>query len=66
MNTYLSEPEFKSQYIAAFLGAYMANRYDSDCQNWHKDEPYNNQPIEDAMILAECAWKSYLKMQQCQ
>lgn len=51
-----SEQDFKSQYIAAFLGAYMAGRYDSDCMNGHPNNPYDNQPVEDAKFLADCAW----------
>jgi hypothetical protein len=27
--------------------------------NGHPNEPYNNQPIEDAMFLADKAWEQY-------
>jgi len=58
----LDEKIFKSNYISTFLAANMANRYDDDCQNGHKGEPYNHQPIEDAVFLADCAWKTYLEL----
>ena len=34
----------------------MAQRYDSDCKNGHVGEPYDNQPVEDALFCAERAW----------
>jgi hypothetical protein len=57
-NSILKEVEFKTAYIASFLGAYMAGRYESDCMNGHPGKPYENQPVEDANFLANCAWES--------
>jgi hypothetical protein len=53
----MNEKEFKSHYIATFLAAYMASRYDNDCMTGHLGEPYNNQPVEDAIFLAQKAWE---------
>lgn len=47
---------FKTCYIATFLASYMANRYDRDCSEGHSAEAHNNQPVEDAMYLADRAW----------
>ncbi len=58
----MGETEFKHNYIATFLASYMASRYDSDCMNGHPNEPYNNQPVEDAMFLADKAWKQYCEL----
>ena len=57
----MNEQEFKDHYIATFLASYMASRYDSDCFNGHVNEPYDDQPIEDAAFLARCAWDSLCK-----
>ena len=56
----MTKQEFKDHYVAVFLASYMASRYDSDCQNGHINEPYDHQPLEDAMFLAEKAWESKL------
>ena len=53
------EKEFKQQYIVTFLASYMASNYDSDCMNGHPNEPYDHQPVEDAMFLADKAWEQY-------
>lgn len=53
------EKEFKRQYVVTFLASYMAGNYDSDCMNGHPNEPYNHQPVEDAIFLANCAWQQY-------
>lgn len=55
----MNKKQFITHYIATFLASYMASRYDSDCQNGHPNEPYNNQPVEDATFLAEKAWEQY-------
>jgi hypothetical protein len=54
----LDEKSFKSTYIATFLASYMANRYDTDCMNGHRGEPYEHQPVEDANFCANCAWQT--------
>lgn len=48
------EEQFKDAYMANFLSAYMAVRYDNDCANGHPLKGY--QPIEDAQFLANEAW----------
>lgn len=53
----MTEQEFKDHYVATFLATYMATRYDDDCMNCHPNEPYNHQPVDDAIFLAKCAWK---------
>jgi hypothetical protein len=52
----MTEKQFKDHYVATFLASYMASRYDSDCMNGH---PYNHQPVEDAVFLANKAWEQY-------
>lgn len=59
----MNEKQFKEQYISTFLASYMASRYDYDCQNGHPNEPYNHQPIEDAIFLANSAWEQYQEYQ---
>lgn len=56
----MNEQQFKAAYIAQFLASYMASRYDQDCQLGHLGAPYDNQPVEDAFFLAECAWTQVL------
>lgn len=53
------EKEFKRQYVVTFLASYMASNYDWDCQNGHPNQPYNHQPVTDAMFLADMAWEQY-------
>jgi hypothetical protein len=60
----MTKVEFKANYITQFLASYMASRYDFDCQNGHPNKPYDNQPIEDASFLAECAWNQLQKHTQ--
>ena len=55
----MNKKQFKAHYVATFLASYMASRYDSDCQNGHPNEPYNHQPVEDAIFLADKAWEQY-------
>lgn len=52
----MTKKEFIDQYVVNFLSSYMAQRYDSDCKNGHVGEPYDNQPVEDALFCAERAW----------
>jgi hypothetical protein len=53
----MDEKQFIDQYMVTFLASYMAGNYDDDCMNGHPNEPYNHQPVEDALFLARCAWK---------
>lgn len=53
----MTAAQFKATYIAQFLASYMAARYDQDCQTGHQGQPYNHQPVEDAVFLANCAWE---------
>lgn len=50
----MNQKAFKDAYTAAFLGAYAALRYDENCQ---KCWPDDTQPVGDAEILADTAWK---------
>lgn len=52
----MDEATFKAAYIAQFIASYMAQRYDMDCQTGHVGKPYEHQPIEDAVFLANEAW----------
>ncbi len=57
----MNEKQFKAAYVANFLSSYMAMRYDEDCQNGHPNQPYNHQPVTDAVFLANCAWDQVKK-----
>lgn len=57
----MDEKQFKTSYVAQFLASYMASRYDEDCMNGHVGKPYENQPITDAVFLANCAWEQIKK-----
>lgn len=52
----MDKQQFIDNYVSTFLASYMASRYDSDCIN---DQMVRKQPLEDAMTLAEDAWKQY-------
>ena len=58
----LDEKLFKTQYVANFISTYMALNYDDDCMNGHVANREKNQPFEDAIFLAQEAWKQYLKL----
>lgn len=60
----MDEIQFKTAYITNFLSSYMASRYDNDCMTGHPNKPYDNQPIEDAAFLADCAWEQLQKHTQ--
>ncbi len=54
----MDEEQFKSHYVATFLASYMASRYDADCMyGSFANEPYIHQPVQDAIFLADSAWK---------
>ena len=57
----MTKEQFIDQYVATFLASYMAGRYYDDCMNGHPNEPYNHQPVEDAVFLANKAWEQYYK-----
>lgn len=57
----MNEVEFKAMYVTQFLASYMAVRRDRDCSTGHIGKPYKNQPIEDALFLADCAWTSLME-----
>ncbi len=57
----MTEQEFKAKYIIQFLASYMATRYDADSANGYSDKSYDNQPIEDAAFLAQCAWEQLVE-----
>lgn len=52
----MTEQEFKAKYITQFLASYMATRYDADSANGYPEKSYDNQPVEEAAFLAQCAW----------
>lgn len=54
-----NEKKFKDNYVCTFLASYMASNYDFYCQNGHPNEPYNSQPVDDAVFLADKAWEQY-------
>lgn len=58
----MNEKKFKDRYVLTFLASYMASRYDFDCQHGHELEPYDNQPVEDAIFLADKAWEQYQEL----
>lgn len=57
----IDEKAFKTAYIANFLSSYMAINYDNDCMNGHPGRRYENQPVEDAVHLAGCAWNTLVE-----
>lgn len=57
----IDEKSFKTSYIANFLASHMALNYEDDCMNGHPGRRYKNQPVEDAVHLANCAWDSIVE-----
>lgn len=55
----MNKKQFIDHYVCTFLASYMAGNYDDDCMNGHPGEPYDHQPVEDAVFCAERAWKQY-------
>ena len=54
----MDKEQFRDQYIVSFMATYTANKYDDYCaKGWQWR--LSNQPIEDAIDLADKAWKSY-------
>jgi hypothetical protein len=53
----MNEQQFIQTYVATFLATYMAVNYDDHCQTGHPGEPYDHQPVEDAMFCARRAWE---------
>ncbi len=58
---YINETAFKAAYIANFLSSHMALNYDDDCLNGWPGKRYKNQPVEDAVHMAECAWETLVE-----
>jgi hypothetical protein len=56
----MNEDEFKEKYIAAFLGARGAINYDRATSSGNF-LCYEYQPVEDAKLLANLAWKSLVE-----
>ena len=50
------EELFKTQFIASFLAAWVANHYDMACARGEHDK-LSNPPVEDARFLADEAWQ---------
>lgn len=57
----MTEEDFKNQYIINFLASFAANRFKRDFPEGNISNFYKEQPIKEAIILADHAWKSYLK-----
>lgn len=57
MTIAISETQFKTIYISTFLASYMSRHYDEDCMNGHVAKREKNQPIEDAIYLADLAYR---------
>lgn len=49
---------FIAQYVINFMASWSASRYDDACLSGNQ-ESLEQQPIEDAIYLAEIAWTKY-------
>jgi len=57
----MDEVQFKTQHIASFLATRNANKWNCYCsKGWEKR--LERGPMEDAIHLADCAWKQYLEV----
>jgi hypothetical protein len=54
----IKEDKFKENFISTFLATWTANNYDNYCIQG-KQEDLEHPPVEDAIFLAESAWKKY-------
>lgn len=61
MKNLLSEKAFKQQYVACWLATRCAMQYDDACSRG-QFERFENQPVEDAIFLAEQAWITMKKI----
>ncbi len=52
----MNEEIFKTQFIASFLAAWVAQHYDMACACGEHDK-LSNPPVEDAEFLAGEAWQ---------
>jgi hypothetical protein len=52
----VTEEEFKEQFKVTFLATWAATNYNEYCMN-SMQEALSNPPIEDAIFLADEAWK---------
>lgn len=57
----MTEQDFKDQYIVIFLATHTAMRYNENCQMDRHEEIKKHAIIEDAIFLADYAWRAYLK-----
>lgn len=52
----MDEQVFKTQFIASFLAAWVAQHYDMACARGEHSK-LDNPPAEDAQMLADEAWQ---------
>jgi hypothetical protein len=52
----MSEQDFKDQFKVIFLATWAATHYTDYCMN-SQQEQLSNPPVEDAVFLADEAWK---------
>jgi hypothetical protein len=53
----MNEEQFKAHYIATFLASWAVMEYDGACSTG-QHALLNNPPVEDAVFLADKAWKA--------
>ena len=56
----MNEKTFKDNFISTFLASWCATHYNDYCMQ-SKQEQLENPPVEDAIYLADEAWKKYLE-----
>lgn len=56
------KPVFIKAYVSSFLASYAAVEYTDTCMRGNHDR-YDNQPVEDALFLANLAWASLVKLE---
>ena len=60
----MTEKEFKSQYIVTFVATYTATHYDDNCLYDRHEANIGHHIMEDAVFLADYAWKAYCEKTQ--
>ena len=55
----MSEQEFKALYIVTFMATYTATNNDRLCAEGKHEQLENHRIVEDAVFLANHAWKAY-------
>lgn len=57
----MEEKIFKDYYIATFLATFAANRFKRDFFEGNISDLYKNQPVAEAIKIADHAWRNLQK-----